>query len=337
MQKSHRIPERYLAPSGDVDTQKVRSEFRLSDIIRTVIPLRKCGTEFVGLCPFHKETTPSFFVNDDRGLYICFGCNCTGDAIQFIRQTNRSTFREAVEYLVGTGHRIDPPFRPQQEFRIRAAKRALTIGQARGEWLSAAPVAGTLAATYLLSRGIHLPLPETLRFSRTPVRFHEETGAPINRRPALIGACQDIDGRITGIHRTFLGETGDKARMFRPKLSLGTIRGGALRLGPAAKTLMLCEGVEDGLSLMMMRPGIPVWVALGASNLAHIVLPDFVEHVILAGDANSAGRKAVDAATIAYEDQQFAVDAIFPSSGFEDFNDELRGIRRRLMEDEGHA
>jgi len=61
--------------------------------------LRRVGSRFVGLCPFHEERTPSFSVNAEHGLYHCFGCGASGDAISFIRETEGLDFAEAVEHL----------------------------------------------------------------------------------------------------------------------------------------------------------------------------------------------------------------------------------------------
>jgi DNA primase len=61
--------------------------------------VRKVGARFRGLCPFHQEKTPSFYVNPDNGFYKCFGCGKAGDAITFVRETEGLTFIEAVETL----------------------------------------------------------------------------------------------------------------------------------------------------------------------------------------------------------------------------------------------
>lgn len=67
------------------------------------VKLRKKGANYVGLCPFHKEKTPSFTVNPKTSLYHCFGCNAGGDVIGFICKKDGISFREAVEKLRGRG------------------------------------------------------------------------------------------------------------------------------------------------------------------------------------------------------------------------------------------
>src|SRR3990172_12837765 len=65
------------------------------------IKLKKKGANYVGLCPFHKEKTPSFTVNPKTNLYHCFGCNAGGDVIGFICKKDGVSFREAVDKLRG--------------------------------------------------------------------------------------------------------------------------------------------------------------------------------------------------------------------------------------------
>src|SRR5579872_5735697 len=68
-------------------------------VSETVPSLKKRGRRFVGLCPFHKEKTPSFHVNPETGLFHCFGCKESGDAFTFLERTEGYTFAEAVRML----------------------------------------------------------------------------------------------------------------------------------------------------------------------------------------------------------------------------------------------
>ena len=71
----------------------------LVDVISRTVALRKAGSRYKGLCPFHGEKTPSFHVDPDKGFYKCFGCGKAGDAITFVRETEQLSFTEAVETL----------------------------------------------------------------------------------------------------------------------------------------------------------------------------------------------------------------------------------------------
>src|SRR3984957_3657494 len=78
----------------------VRDRTDLVAIVCESVPsLKKRGRRFVGLCPFHKEKTPSFHVNPDTGLYHCFGCKESGDVFTFIERIEGYAFIEAVRAL----------------------------------------------------------------------------------------------------------------------------------------------------------------------------------------------------------------------------------------------
>ncbi len=83
-------------------------KFRVNivDVISRVATLRKAGSRFKALCPFHQEKSPSFHVDPDKGFYKCFGCGKAGDIISFVRETEQLTFTEAVEAL---GQRFGVP------------------------------------------------------------------------------------------------------------------------------------------------------------------------------------------------------------------------------------
>ena len=69
------------------------------DVVGRVATLRKAGSRFKGLCPFHNEKSPSFHVDPDKGFYKCFGCGKAGDIITFVRETEQLNFTEAIEAL----------------------------------------------------------------------------------------------------------------------------------------------------------------------------------------------------------------------------------------------
>ncbi len=78
----------------------VRERTNVVAVIQESVPsLKKRGRSWVGLCPFHKEKTPSFHVNPDRGFFHCFGCHESGSAIDFLMKHDGLTFPEAVRAL----------------------------------------------------------------------------------------------------------------------------------------------------------------------------------------------------------------------------------------------
>jgi DNA primase len=84
----------------EADTiERVRHQTSLVAVVQQFVRLQKRGRSFTGLCPFHKEKTPSFHVNDERGFYHCFGCKASGDAIRFVQEMQGLSFIDAVREL----------------------------------------------------------------------------------------------------------------------------------------------------------------------------------------------------------------------------------------------
>ena len=79
--------------------ERVKDAVDMVELVGARTDLRRVGTRHVGLCPFHDERTPSFSVNAEHGLYHCFGCGASGDAISFVRETDGLDFAEAIEHL----------------------------------------------------------------------------------------------------------------------------------------------------------------------------------------------------------------------------------------------
>ena len=77
----------------------IHDKVLLSDVIGKTVNLSKKGSDFIGLCPFHNEKTPSFNVNDEDGYYHCFGCGAHGDSISFIRNFENKSFMEAIQTI----------------------------------------------------------------------------------------------------------------------------------------------------------------------------------------------------------------------------------------------
>ena len=91
---------------------ELRLRIGLADLIGKRVRLSRKGNEFQGLCPFHKEKTPSFTLNEEKGFYHCFGCGAHGSAIDFVMNMDGLSFPEAVEQLaqdVGLEVPVDNP------------------------------------------------------------------------------------------------------------------------------------------------------------------------------------------------------------------------------------
>ena len=100
----------------------IRARVGLADVIQRHVKLTRKGREHIGLCPFHKEKTPSFTVNEEKGFYHCFGCGAHGDVISFAMSTENLSFPEAVERLAEQAGLEVPSTSPEE--REREKKRA---------------------------------------------------------------------------------------------------------------------------------------------------------------------------------------------------------------------
>jgi len=95
---------------SDDKLQELRDRVDLIAVVQRRVPLKKSGRDWKGLCPFHGEKTPSFYVVPDKRMFHCFGCGVSGDAIKFLMQLEGMSFREAVERLAAdAGVDLTPP------------------------------------------------------------------------------------------------------------------------------------------------------------------------------------------------------------------------------------
>ena len=92
---------------------ELKGRLRPSDVIGKTVKLRKQGREYVGLSPFNKEKSPSFFVNDEKGQFFDFSSGKTGDIITFLQETERLSFAEAVEKLAAEAGMALPAVDPR--------------------------------------------------------------------------------------------------------------------------------------------------------------------------------------------------------------------------------
>ena len=77
----------------------IKNQVNIVDVISRVVPLKKAGTNFKGVCPFHNEKTPSFVVSEEKQIFTCFGCGAKGDAIEFVKKYYNLDFNEAIEKI----------------------------------------------------------------------------------------------------------------------------------------------------------------------------------------------------------------------------------------------
>lgn len=187
------------------------------------------------------------------------------------------------------------------------------------------PIGGTLVETYLCSRGIE-PVHDAgaLRF-HPRCYYRPDERSPTETWPAMIAAVTDLDGRVTGAHRTWLAPDGfGKAPVDTPRRAMGGLLGHAVRFGAADDILAVGEGIETMLSLRCALPAMPMAAALSANHLAALLLPPTLCRLYVARDADAAGDMALVALTERAEEAGIEALALSPRIG--DFNEDLRAF-----------
>nr|WP_246708103.1 toprim domain-containing protein [Bartonella sp. HY038] len=169
-------------------------------------------------------------------------------------------------------------------------------------------------------RFINCALPHSLRFNNN---CRHPSG---QYYPAMIALVDGGSG--FAVHRTYLTNTGDKATIAPAKAMLGRVAGGAVHLtNIASNRLIICEGIETGLSLncgMLSKPA-NIWVALSTSGMKAINLPDQLGELIIAFDGDKAGLKAGKALIDKARGLGWTIKTMMPPQG-QDFNDVLRAL-----------
>src|SRR5712692_5570068 len=141
-------------PPGFLD--ELRSRVPLGDLVGRRVRLTRRGREQAGLCPFHNEKTPSFYVVEDKGFFHCFGCGAHGDAIGFVMRADNLDFIEAVERLAGEAGIAVPQQTPQDRERAQRQKTLLEALAAAADFYEAQlwSHSGMRAREYLTARGL---------------------------------------------------------------------------------------------------------------------------------------------------------------------------------------
>lgn len=145
----------------DDTLQAIRERVSIVEVVSGYVSLKKAGRNYVGLCPFHGEKTPSFTVNEERGLFHCFGCGAGGTVFTFVMRADRIDFREAVEILARrAGVRLPERTGPGQSTEQRQELMQVNESAQRyfRQALQSAP--GAPARQYLAKRGLSAAITE---------------------------------------------------------------------------------------------------------------------------------------------------------------------------------
>ena len=293
----------------------------LLDIIGTRVQLKKAGSNYKGLCPFHDEKTPSFTVRPDKGFFKCFGCGAYGNAIDFVMQFENRPFPEAVEILA-EDLRLEIPYEGQPERQENHDGLYAALGDANNTFqmhLKENPA----AIVYLKQRGIDGETAARFGLGFAPDAWDTLSG-PARDKPdrvrALIDAglavrsdsgrvydrfrnritfpIRDSRGRVVGFGGRVLGDdepkylnSPDTALFDKSRTLYGLFE---TRQQPGRpQTVVVVEGYMDVIALSQAGAG-PAIATMGTATTADNArqLTRLCDRVVFCFDGDRAGRAA---------------------------------------------
>ena len=325
---------RYLPPAVPTFSPQTLDQVKAaSDIVNVIggsLPLKRAGANFVTLCPFHKEKSPSFNVNPSKQIFHCFGCHKGGDVFTFIREYEGLTFVEAVVRLAERAHipieTDDSPGARQsrsikdqllklheaicvrwqqclsneaggQIARDYLAKRGVSPDAVKEFRIGAAPEAWDDTVNWAKSKGFDLPLCEQAGL----ILKKEETGRHYDRfRGRLMFPICDEQGRVIAFSgRILQGDEKTAKYVNSPETPLFTKGRVLFALDKAKRAILdvghavICEGQLD--TIACHAAGIrnvvaPQGTALTSDHAR--ILKRYVDEVVLCFDGDKAGRNA---------------------------------------------
>jgi DNA primase len=304
---------------------ELRMRTTLSSIIGKHTKLQKAGREWKACCPFHKEKTPSFTVNDEKGFYHCFGCGAHGDAIRYLTETRGLPFIDAVKELAdGAGMQVPAPD-PQMRERQEKSASLRDVMEAAAQWYidQLQSAAGAETRAYLEQRGITQETQRAFGLGFAPdsrgkledalkefgrdklietglIAMPEEADrSPYDRfRSRLMFPIRDQRGRVIAFSGRIIGD-GKPKYLNSPDTPLfdkGRTIYNFDRASPAAreaKRIIVVEGQMDVIALDQAgfkEAVAPLGTALTEHQLAMLWRVD--EAPIICFDGDSAGQKA---------------------------------------------
>ena len=311
---------------GDDIIEEVRSRNDIVDLISSYVPLKRKGSSYFGLCPFHNEKSPSFSVSRDKQMYYCFGCGAGGNVFTFIMEYENFTFPEAVRYLAErAGMEL-----PEQELSAEAKQQADAKVQLKEMNKMAANYfyillhskRGEKGLAYLTKRGItgetikkfglgyaDIYQDDLYRFLKSKgfsdeelkdsalVTIDEARGGSDKFWNRVMFPIQDVNSRVIGFGGRVMGDGSPKylnsreTKLFDKSRNLYGLN---FARSSREKFIILCEGYMDVIS--MHQAGFTNAVAaLGtAFTEGHgMLLKRYTNEVILSFDSDEAGQRAI--------------------------------------------
>jgi DNA primase catalytic core len=310
--------------------EQIRAASDIVDVIGAVLPLKRAGANFVTLCPFHREKSPSFNVNPHRQIFHCFGCHKGGDVFTFITEYESLSFIEAVRRLAERA-RIPLEFETgsgQQEANYQKEKLLQIHEQIAQRWqaMLTNDANGQIARDYLTKRGVSQEAVQLFRLGYSPEQWDdtvnwaasknydlplmEQSGLVLRKedssryydrfRGRLMFPICDEQGRIIGFSGRVL-QSEDQGAKYVNSPETAIFKKGRVFYGlDKSKRAILdsgfavvCEGQLDLIACFMAGVKNVVAPQGTAFTPEHArILKRYVDEVVLCFDADSAGQKA---------------------------------------------
>lgn len=310
------------------DLDEIRNRANIVEVVSEYVTLRKAGRNFVGLCPFHREKTPSFSVNPDKQIFYCFGCGEGGDVFSFLMKINNTGFPEALKLLAGKlGIALEQYKRPA-DAESSPKSRIFRINAIASEYFSRCLSAkmSTGARDYLNKRGIGEQIIKEFRLgfapdgwrnlrgelekNRVPLKLAEQAGLLVAKegkadyydrfRARLIFPVEDLNGQVIAFGGRILGK-GEPKYLNSPESPVYIKGRNLYGLSRSREEIrkqgyaIVVEGYFDALSVW--AAGIKNIVATLGTALTkdHLdLLRRYTDELVIIFDPDEAGRHAVE-------------------------------------------
>ena len=337
------------------------SRVDIVQVVSAYVPLKKNGSRYWGLCPFHHEKTPSFSVNGEQNLYYCFGCKAGGNVVQFVEEMEHLTYREAVEYLAKQIHMPIPETQedPDYERRRSQRERLLDANKAAARWyhaqlwlpenqrildylhkrglddgtirkfgLGAAPEEWDALTRALEQQGY---TQDELRLAGLTV-VKQETRFDMFRSRAIFPII-DAQGQVLGFGGRAMGDAQPKylntsdTPVFNKRK--GVYAANMLRKQRDLKRVILVEGYMDVVALIQHGVnGVVATLGTALTNEQARLLKRYAPEIWVSYDGDSAGQHAIMRALEIFEQEDIRARVLF----FPDNLDPDEFIRQRGLD-----
>lgn len=350
---------------GEEIIEEVRSRNDIVDLISTYVPLKKKGSSYFGLCPFHNEKSPSFSVSRDKQMYYCFGCGAGGNVFTFLMEYENFSFPEAVRYLAERAGMELPQEElneeARQEMDAKAKLREMNKLSANYFYYLLHSKRGEKGLAYLKNRGISdetikrfglgyadIYNDDLYRFLKSKgysdedlkdsalVTIDERRGGSDKFWNRVMFPIMDVNNRVIGFGGRVMGEGSPKylnskeTRLFDKSRNLYGLN---FARSSRKKDIILCEGYMDVIS--MHQAGFTNAVAaLGtAFTSGHgTLLKRYTENVILSFDSDEAGQRAILRAIPILKEAGLTV-RVLDLTPYKDPDEFIKGLGKEALEE----